>query len=155
MPGRTFERFIKANPSGQEAERLYEPGREAVIRALLEFAARLKGAEGKGDPVSNPGTPSGRIPVFEKPNTKLRRHKKPGAKEGHPGSRRETPERNDEEKEHSLEKCPCCGEALGAPFEERTRITEDIPEVKPVITKHIIKRYRCKGCGKTQGAYMF
>jgi transposase/IS1 family transposase len=97
---------------------------------------------------SDINTPSGQIPVYEKPNAKPRRQRNPGAKKGHPGARRETPETIDEEKQHDLEKCPCCGEALGAAFEERTRITEDIPEVKPVVTKHIIRRYRCKGCGK-------
>jgi len=149
MPGRAPETYIKANLSRQEAERLYELGREAVIWALLEFAARLKGADGKEYPLSDPSTPFGQIPVYKKPNRESRRGRKPGAKEGHAGARRETPQKVDEEKVHELTKCPCCGEALGAAFEERERITEDIPEVKPVITKHIIKRYRCKHCGKT------
>jgi transposase len=146
VPG--LERFIKPGLTKSEAKELIALGPEAVIWALLTFAAQLKQAR-ENDTAHDISTPSGQIPVYKKPNLQKLRRRKPGAKEGHPGTRRETPERIDEEKEHDLEKCPCCGEALGAPFEERTRITEDIPEVKPIVTKHVIKRYRCKHCGKT------
>ena len=108
----------------------------------------MRQAETIDEPAPGVNTPSGQIPVYEKPNAKRRRGKV-GAKEGHPGKRRVSPERIDEVKEHTLERCPGCGEALGAAFETRTRITEDIPEVKPVVTEHKIGRYRCKGCGKT------
>jgi len=153
MAEHSVETYVKANLSREEAERLYELGRDAVIWAILEITARWqKDREildlSQSSELSNPNIPSGQIPVYEKPN--VNRHRgKVGAKEGHLGTRRKTPERIDEEKEHALEKCPCCGEALEAAFEERERITEDIPEVKSIVTKHIIKRYRCKHCGKT------
>ena len=145
MPDRILQNFIKANLSRDEAERIYEMGKEAVIWALLEITALLGQEQSKDEPAN---TPSGQIPVYRKPNAKAGRGK-PGAKDGHAGSRRKAPERIDEVKEHTLEKCPNCGGALEAAFEVRTRITEDIPEVKSVATKHIIKRYRCKHCGAT------
>jgi hypothetical protein len=145
MSRREPEIYIKANLSEDEAWRLYDLAPEAVIWALLEFAARLNGTSDSPDPA----TPSGQIPVYKKPNVDNGRRKKPGAKLGHAGTRREAPQTIDEEQVHSLEVCACCGAALGAAFEERMRIVEDIPEVKPIVTKHIIKRYRCKNCGKT------
>ena len=148
MPECTPETYIKANLSREEAEQLYELGREASVWAFLEFASQLKQAQGNDLPASGPNTPSSQIPVYEKPNAKTRRGKI-GAKEGHAGKRRAVPEKIDETKEHTLEVCPSCGEALGAAFEVRTRIVEDIPEVKPVVTEHRIARYRCKHCGKT------
>jgi transposase len=145
-----MERFVKANLSKEEAEELYALGRWAVVWTLLAITARWKAAAGAGDeePVT-PSTPSGQIPVYKKPNKSTRGRKQPGRKNGHPGARRKEPGRIDEEKEHGLEICPCCGEPLGEPFAQRTRITEDIPEVKPIITRHTINRYRCPKCKKT------
>ena len=140
-----LERFIKPDLTESEADELIAQGPDAVRWAFLEFASRLKLAQvAEG---SSPGinTPSGQIPLYKKPNRESRRRKKSGAKKGHAGTRRAAPERIDEVKEHTLKTCPCCGEALGAAFEERERITEDIPEVKSVVTKHIIRRYRCTG----------
>jgi len=148
MPASVIKSLIKANLSREEAEQLYELGRETAVWAFLEFAARLKQSESKDEPFPVVNTPSGQIPLHEKPNVKTRRGKI-GAKEGHEGRRRTSPEQIDEVREHTLDKCPCCGEALGSAFETRTRIVEDIPEVKPVVTEHRIARYRCGKCGKT------
>lgn len=143
-----LEKYVKPDLTDSEVDELFSLGPEATRWAILEYSAQLKQAQGNDLPASGPNTPSSQIPVYEKPNAKTR-HGKIGAKEGHAGKRRAVPERIDEVKEHTLEVCPCCGEALGAAFEVRTRIVEDIPEVKPVITEHRIARYRCKGCGKT------
>lgn len=144
-----LEKFIRSDLTESDIDDLMKLGPDAVRWAFLEFASRLKMAQTAED--SSPGinTPSAQIPLYKKPNRESRRRKKPGAKKGHAGKRRAMPERIDEVKEHELETCPCCGEALGAAFEERERVTEDIPEVKSVVTKHVIKRYRCKSCGKT------
>jgi hypothetical protein len=63
----TPETYIKANLSREEAERLFELGREAVIWALLEITARWRKAQENELPASGPNTPSGQIPVYEKP----------------------------------------------------------------------------------------
>ena len=142
------ERYVKANLSEDEARALYRLGEGAVVWALLQISARWKAAVEGGAEAITPSTPSGQIPPYLKPNKPSSRWKKPGRKVGHRGARRQAPERIDEEKEHALDTCPCCGEPLGEPFEQRTRVTEDIPEVKPVITKHTINRYRCPKCKK-------
>jgi predicted RNA-binding Zn-ribbon protein involved in translation (DUF1610 family) len=152
MHGPGVERYVKSNLSEDEARALYRLGEGAVIWALLKMAARWKEAAGGNGEQITPSTPSGQIPVYKKPNTSSRGRKKPGRKKGHPGARRAEPERIDEEAEHFLHKCPCCGEALGEPFGQRERITEDIPEVKPIITKHTINRYRCPNCKEVSEA---
>ena len=75
MPECTPETYIKANLSREEAEQLYELGREASVWAFLEFASQLKQAQGNDLPASGPNTPSSQIPVYEKPNAKTRRGK--------------------------------------------------------------------------------
>jgi transposase len=88
------------------------------------------------------------IPVYQKPATP-RRRKKPGAREGHEGSRRQTPPRIDARVEHRLEVCPCCGGPVQRCKRTRTRIVEDIPrEITPVVTEHTIHRDYCPACKK-------
>jgi transposase/IS1 family transposase len=143
-----LKRFISPDLTECEIEELIALGREAVKWAFLEFAARLKQAESIDEPLQDANTPSGQIPLHEKKSVKTKPGKT-GAKEGHEGKRRLVPEKIDEVREHMLENCPCCGETLGSAFETRTRMVEDIPEVKPVVTEHRIARYRCGKCGKT------
>ena len=89
-----------------------------------------------------PATPSGMKPPYEKPTVKSRR-KRPGCKEGHPGSRRPPPERIDQREEHRLKRCPECGGSLKRCHRTRTRYTEDIPHIQPVVTEHTIHRDWC------------
>ncbi len=105
----------------------------------------LKKLLGKDTPP--PSTPSAMIPPYKKPPAGKRK-KKPGRKDGHPGTRRAAPEHIDETVEHALDSCPECGGALNEPVESRTRITEDIPPVQVVVTEHIIHRYFCPCCNK-------
>ena len=46
MRGLRLERFVKANLSEEEAEKLYRLGKGAVVWALLEITARWKEAVG-------------------------------------------------------------------------------------------------------------
>jgi transposase len=143
-----LERFIKPDLTDSEVEELLSLGSEATKWAILEITARWREAQEEDKPATGPNTPSSQIPVYQKPNVKARPGKM-GAKEGHEGKRRPSPERIDEVKEHTLERCPCCGEVLGSPFEVRIRITEDIPETRPVVIEHHIGRFHCQACGKT------
>src|SRR5687768_134191 len=88
-------------------------------------------------------------PVYEKPPADKRRRKRPGAKAGHQGARRPTPERVDRRVEHRLERCPCCGGELQRCARTRTRIVEDVPhDITPVVTEHTLHRDYCPGCKK-------
>jgi transposase len=131
--------------SQEQAEALPRLGPEAVTLFALAMARHIAALQPS---VISPATPSGMIPAHEKPATK-RRRKKPGAKEGHAGSRRKTPATIDAKVEHRLDRCPCCGGELQRCKRTRQRIIEDIPEqITPVVTEHTIHRDYCPGCKK-------
>ena len=109
-----------------------------LTRRVAELQAKAPG----------PSTPSAMVPVYAKPAAK-RRGKKPGAKDGHVGSRRKPPPRIDARAGHRLEACPCCGGELQRCKRTRTRLIEDIPrEITPVVTEHTIHRDYCPQCRK-------
>ena len=101
-------------------------------------AARINQAIGRGTfTFDNTIHSFGMVPVYEKP-AKKKRGKKPGAKNGHPGSRRKPPEKIDKQEKHRADICPDCGGSLKRCQEARTRYIEDIPEIEPEVTEHII-----------------
>ncbi len=141
---RTRDVLGEALLSPQQAEAIYELGREAVVFALLELSKRL--AEAKTGPSATVSTPSGMIPVYQKRPSRRRGKKRPGAKARHPGSRRTAPPRIDWQVEHRAKRCPACGGRLKRCAETRVRYTEDIPEVRPEVTEHTIHRDWCATC---------
>ena len=141
---------VGPNLSSEQAEAIYDQGKEAVVFALLQFAKRLaeqQAAEAAGSH-QTPATPSGMKPLYSKPSASRRGKKKPGRKAGHPGSRRSPPERIDWQSEHRADRCPDCGGRLNCCAETRTRYTEDIPETEPEVTEHTIHRDWCPACKK-------
>ncbi len=131
-----------------EARSLFRQGEEAVVFALLALSKQLAEAQGKTSPSTTPSTPSGMIPVYEKPSANRRGRRRPGAKPGHPGVRRPPPARIDWQVEHRADRCPDCGSRLKRCTETRVRYTEDIPEVRPETTEHTIHRDWCPQCRK-------
>ena len=130
----------------QQAREIYRQGEEAVVFALLTLAQKL--GEPPPSPVVSPTTPSAMIPPYHKPSADGRR-KRPGRKDGHPGSRRPTPEVIEDHVDYRLPCCPDCHGPLTRTNQTRTRITEDIPEqIKPVVTEHTIHRDWCPHCQK-------
>ena len=123
--------------------------RKAVVFALLTLAKQAKeAAENASVDLSvHPSTPSGMVPPFQKPTAK-RRKKKSGAKPGHAGSRRQKPERIDHVQEHRAEVCPDCGGKFNRCSEIRMRYSEEIPDVQPEVTEHVIHRDWCPTCKK-------
>jgi transposase len=144
----TVRALRAAELSQRQAEAIYAQGQEAVVFALLELTKQLAEAQGKSNDSSRlPSTPSGMVPVYKKP-AKGRRGKKPGAKQGHPGSRRQVPERIDWQVEHRAQTCPDCGGRLQRCAETRVRYTEDLPDIQPEVTEHTIHRDWCPQCRK-------
>ncbi len=140
---------VRGELDAAEALRLCRRSPELVTLALLAAAKRIAELQGQAkQQQSSPSTPSGMVPIYTKPNTPKRR-KKPGAKKGHTGHRREKPERIDQRKTHRLKRCPCCGGALQRCNRQRRRTIEDIPEeIEPVVTEHTIHRDYCPKCRK-------
>jgi transposase len=135
--------------SEEQARNIYKQGQEAVVFALLELTKRLAEQQTAGAGLSHqtPSTPSGMKPPYLKPPVKQRK-RRPGAKPGHPGTRRKPPEHIDHRKEHRADCCPSCGGRLRQCTETRTRYTEDIPQVRPEVTEHTIHRDWCPHCRK-------
>ncbi len=97
---------------------------------------------------AGPHTPSGSVPVYEKPNTPARTGQV-GAKPGHMGTARPTPTRLDKTVEHQLPACPDCGGELKRTGRKRTRIIEDLPDdLHSEVTEHTIHRDWCPCCKK-------
>jgi transposase len=130
----------------EQAGELYALGPEAVTIFALAMAARV--AQLQGSAGVSPSTPSGQIPVYVKPSVAKRR-RRPGARPGHKGSRRRTPEQIDRREEHRAEVCPCCGGPLQRCSRQRTRIIIDIPaDIATETTEHTIHRDYCPACRK-------
>jgi transposase len=133
----------------EQAQRIFRQGQEAVVFALLVLTKQLAQQQCKIAAQSHqtPSTPSGMKPPYQKPPGKSRKRRS-GAKPGHPGRRRDVPEQVDWQVEHRADRCPDCGGRLKRCEETRTRYTEDIPEIQPEVTEHVIHRDWCPKCRK-------
>lgn len=100
----------------------------------------------ESDTPASLSTPSAMQPVYTKPSGSKRR-RKTGRKNGHPGACRPAPARIDQVIEHKLTECPTCHNLLGEPCGKHSQIVEDIPPVKPTVTRHDIYEYQCAPCG--------
>lgn len=167
-----LDKLVAALQSGvcdpAAARELYALGPDAVTLALLAAARRLSEQDARlteqGARLTlletqaqtpggvSPSTPSGRRPVYTKPNVTAKRgqrRQRPGAKAGQPGHQRSTPTRIDERREQRLKVCPCCGGALQRGRRSRTRRMEDLPEnLQSVVTEHTIHRDYGPQCKK-------
>ena len=83
---------FSAGLTPQQAEWIYQQGKETVVFALLalsKLAAEQKQTNLPAAIAADPSMPSAQKPVFTKPNvSKKKRRKKPGRKDGHKGCRR-------------------------------------------------------------------
>ena len=130
----------------EQAEAIYAQGREAVIFVLMKLAAQVAKSS-QGQCATGPSTPSGMVPPHQKPTVR-RRSKKPGAKAGHVGTRREPAEPTRQEEHPPLKRCPDCGGRLKGPTERRYRLIEEIIDTQPEVTEHSIPRHWCGRCKK-------
>ena len=130
-----------------------EPTKLALLlsaRRIAEQDAAIAGLQGQlalAGP-NHPSAPSGQKPPYVKPSAP-RRRAKPGARAGHQGTRRPTPEHIDRRQEHRLEACPHCGGPLQRCKRRRTRTIEDIlADLRTEVTEHTIHRDYCPRCKK-------
>lgn len=128
---------------------------EKAEARVAELEEKLAKYEGKKTPPRDPSTPSGAIPPYEKTNSgktkknrKGKKRKKSGRKSGHAGACRPKPAHVDEHQHHPLDCCPNCGTTGLENRSTRTRYTEDIPPVVPVVTAHSIEGGHCPKCDK-------
>jgi hypothetical protein len=144
-----IEAALRGELTEAQAQRLYAEGPEAVVLALLAASRRIAELQTPaGEERPAPSTPSGMVPVYAKADTP-RRRRRPGARPGHPGTRRTPPLRIDQQQEHRLPRCPHGQGRWQRCRRIRTRVIEDIPEeIQPVVTEHILHRDYCPRCRK-------
>jgi FKBP-type peptidyl-prolyl cis-trans isomerase (trigger factor) len=159
----------------EEAEAIYDAGREAVVEALLAPAqveeltrmidALRERVEELERQLSRNSRNSSMPPSADPPMTRQQRRalarqmakeslREQGAQPGHEGRTREmaSPERVDERFEHLPHSCSGCGhdfnggeERLGDPLVHQEW---ELPPISPVVFEHRLHRLRCPGCGK-------
>jgi len=139
----TYNELVKEN---QELK-LHLSKLHNLEKIVLQQAKQIKKLEARLLVYENAHTPSSKQ-RFKKqppkePNGKL------GAKIGHKKWDRKHPEPTQTIK-YTQDKCPYCENKLGQPISTTSKITEDIPEPRPIqVTQHLVNHYFCKYCKKT------
>lgn len=148
----------------REAELIYEAGKEAVIKALVEMSARTRALEQQilalqkhVASLSTNSTNSSKPPSSDGPKVDKPKKKKsscsPGGQKGHKGHKRELRpvEEMDRVHDHYPHACGKCGAQLDPESCPETSNPEryqtfEIPKVKPVMEEHRCHELGC-GCG--------
>ncbi len=104
LDARSLQALLGAQLTADQATRILEQGKDAVVFALLNLAKQLAETQTTPSAAPDPSAPSGQTPPYVKPTAKGR-NKPKGATPGHPGRRRPTPERIDQREEHTLAAC--------------------------------------------------
>jgi transposase len=78
--------------------------------------------------------------------------KKPGRPGGHPGAHRRVPERVDEHVDVPIAGCPGCGGAV-TDVEAVEQFIEEVPPVRPTVTRLVTYRGRCGSCGEVASTH--
>lgn len=139
---------LRGEVSEERAARVYELGRDAVCAFVLATAKRFSELAASA-PAPGPHTPSGAVPPYARPPSTKRGRKKPGARNGHEGHRRPTPEPDQRVEIPPLTSCPDCGGPVHAARRRRRRTIEDMPRDTGVkATEYSIPGHWCPTCGK-------
>jgi transposase len=148
----------------REAELIYEAGREAVVKTLLELHARIESLsqqvsilEKKIASLSTNSTNSSKPPSSDGPGVAKSKKKKSsrsrGGQKGHKGHKREL--RSVEEMDHVHEHYPPVCEKCAAPLDPESceeissplrHQSFELPEIKPIMTEHRCHELKCP-CG--------
>ena len=147
--GALIDAAVRGELSRTHALRLCKDNPEVITLALLAAGQRIAELQGQNNGQQpSPSTPSGMVPVYAKPNAP-KRYKRPGARNGHQGVRRQRTVEINRRESHRLKCCPHCQGRLQRCERKRTRTIEDIPEeIQPVVTEHTIHRDYCPKCKK-------
>jgi len=152
----------------REAELIYQAGKEAVIQALLEMAAKTMALEQQIlalqkqiATLSTNSTNSSKPPSSDGPKVQRPKKKKssrsPGGQKGHKGHKRKLlpVEQMDDVHDHYPDACGTCGAPLNPTncpeMSEPERYQSfELPEIKPVMEEHRCHELGCACGGRTR-----
>lgn len=142
----------------EEAEAIYDAGKETVVRVLLEMDARIRALEERVQSLENQLTKNSRNSSkppssdgFNKPAPKSLRKKgkrKSGGQPGHTGHTLKMADKPDHTKVHRVTECEHCGRSLAdrsADSVEKRQV-HDLPPMRLIVTEHQAESKTC-ACG--------
>lgn len=147
----------------QEAERIYDAGKEAVIEQLLSFVAHIRKLEQSVARLSRNSSNSSRPPSSDPPGMKKAKNntksiRKQGGQPGHKGKNRKLLPAEEMDKIHDIypERCQYCqspfSETLINPFAKPVRHQVfDLPMFVPFKEEYRCHSLRCQ-CGHSTAA---
>jgi transposase len=139
---------VQGDLDEEQAKRVFQLGPEVVVLLVLATTKRIAELQSLLAGGVGPSTPSGQVPIYTKPPAPKRKGR-PGARKGHKGSRRPTPQRIDRRQEHHAECCPDCHGPVQPTRQQRTRTVEDLAEdTRTEVTEHVLHRAWCPTCKK-------
>ena len=142
----------------EEAEAIYDAGKETVVRVLLEMDARIRALEERVQSLENQLAKNSRNSSkppssdgFTKPAPKSLRKKgkrKSGGQPGHTGHTLKTTDKPDHTEVHRVTECEHCGRSLAdrsADSVEKRQV-HDLPPLRLIVTEHQAESKTC-ACG--------
>ncbi len=142
----------------QEAEAIYDAGKETVVRVLLTMDARIRALEQRVQSLENQLAKSSRNSSkppssdgFKKPAPKSLRKKgtrKSGGQPGHTGHTLKIADKPDHTEVHRVTECEHCGRSLAdrSPDSVEKRQVHDLPPLRLIVTEHQAESKTC-ACG--------
>jgi transposase len=137
----------------EEAEKIYDQGKDAVVDLILQLVDRIEKLEGQLKKNShNSSKPPSSDGLKKKKRTRSQRKrsgKKSGGQKGHKGKTLEQSDKPDETIHLSVKRCSCCEELLEnhePKYHEKRQVFE-IPRLSPLITEYQAEIKDCHRCG--------
>lgn len=142
----------------QEAEAIYDAGKETVVRVLMTMDARIRALEERVQSLENQLAKNSRNSSkppssdgFKKPAPKSLRKKgkrKSGGQPGHTGHTLKMADKPDHSEVHRVKECEHCGRSLAdlsADSVEKRQV-HDLPPLRLIVTEHQAETKTC-ACG--------
>lgn len=141
-----IERAVRGELTEAEVKQLDPDLARLALMATLQTINQLRA----DPPAVTPATPSGQQPVYTKPKQRKNGRKKRGARPGHTGHRRPTPQNIDRHETHAeLTHCPHCDTTVHPARKHRKRVIIDLPvDLSTETVEHTIPRQWCGTCRK-------
>jgi transposase len=144
--GATLEQLRQEN----QALRAEVAALEQTVRDLLDRNRQLQEQlDERERAAARQAAPFRRRPSQKVPDGSKKR---PGRPPGHPGARRAVPDSIDEHADVPLTGCPHCGGPVTA-VQAIEQFIEEIPQVRPHVTRLVTYRGRCATCGEVHSSH--